>query len=109
MALVAIFGAQQFCKASAQVDPTALMEQATRVLSTHCISCHGPEKQKAKVRLDALETIDAVDLQKLFSKIQQVVQLGEMPPEGESSRQNLRRKFSSNGWIANSQVRQRKR
>ena len=83
MALVAIFGAQQFCKASAQVDPTALMEQATRVLGTHCISCHGPEKQKAKVRLDALETVDAVDLQKLFSKIQQVVQLGEMPPEEE--------------------------
>ena len=83
MALVAIFGAQQFCKASSQLGPTALLEQATRVLDTYCISCHGPEKQKAKVRLDALETIDAVDLQKLFSKIQQVVQLGEMPPEEE--------------------------
>ena len=83
MALVAIFGAQQFCNASSQLGPTALLEQATRVLETYCISCHGPEKQKAKVRLDALETIDAVDRQKLFSDVQQVIQLGEMPPEEE--------------------------
>ena len=81
MALVAIFAAQQFCNASSQLGPTALLEQATRVLETYCISCHGPEKQKSKIRLDALETIDAVDRQKLFSDLQQVIQLGEMPPE----------------------------
>ena len=48
MALVAIFGAQQFCKASSQLSPTALLEQATRVLDTYCISCHGSEKKRLK-------------------------------------------------------------
>ena len=47
----------------------------------HCIKCHGPEKQKGDLRLDSLETIDAVDRQELFRKVQEVIRLAEMPPE----------------------------
>ena len=65
------------------LDPTVLEEQALGVLNTYCISCHGADKQKGKVRLDALETIDAVDRQDLFANVQEVLQLGEMPPEEE--------------------------
>lgn len=64
-----------------ELNPTALEDRATRILSRYCLSCHGPNKQEGEIRLSALETIDAVDRQALFGKVQDVVQLGEMPPE----------------------------
>ena len=66
---------------NAELDPIALEEQATRVVSTYCVSCHGPDKQEGEIRLGTLETIDAVDRQALFGKMQDAVHLGEMPPE----------------------------
>ena len=71
----------QTALAKAEIDPVALKEKATGVMNTYCVSCHGPDKQKGDVRLDALETIDPVDLQDLFGNVQEVVKLGEMPPE----------------------------
>ena len=62
-------------------NPTQLHDQALKVMETHCVSCHGPDKQKGDIRLDALETIDPVDLQELFALAKEVVQLEEMPPE----------------------------
>ena len=64
-----------------KVDPVQLKVEATRVLETYCVSCHGPEKQKGKVRFDVLESIDAVDRQALFVQVQDVVHLKEMPPD----------------------------
>ena len=55
--------------------------QATRVLSSYCVSCHGSDKQEGEVQLHALESIDAVDQQGLFRQVQEVVHLSEMPPE----------------------------
>jgi mono/diheme cytochrome c family protein len=66
---------------SPEIDPVVLHEQATRALDTYCVTCHGPEKQKGDLRFDALETMDAVDLQDLYGNILEVVRLGEMPPE----------------------------
>ena len=66
---------------SSEIDPVALHEQATRALDTYCVTCHGPKKQKGDLRFDALDTMDAVDLQDLYSNMQEVIQLGEMPPE----------------------------
>ena len=66
---------------SPKIDPVALQEHATRALDTYCVNCHGPEKQKGDLRFDALETIDPVDLQDLYANMQEVIQLGEMPPE----------------------------
>ena len=45
------------------VDPTVLRANAAAVLNSYCVSCHGPKKQKGKVRLDALETIARQHLQ----------------------------------------------
>lgn len=78
---------------NAELDPTALEDQATRVLSTYCVSCHGPDKQEAEVRLGALETIDAVDRQALLGKVQAVVRLGEMPPEKAKQPSDAQRKI----------------
>ena len=50
------------------------------VMEHRCVSCHGPEKQKGDVRLDALETVDPVDLQKLYGTAKEVLHLAEMPP-----------------------------
>ena len=50
----------------------ALKDKATKVTEAYCISRHGEKKQKGKVQLDALETIDSVDLQELFRTINRV-------------------------------------
>ena len=79
-----LFGQITFAKdsiSSPKIDPVALQEQATRALDTYCVNCHGPKKQKGDLRFDALETIDPVDLQDLYANMQEVIQLGEMPPE----------------------------
>lgn len=89
MALLAAYPVQLFGQpaptndriSNSKIDPTDLYEQATRALNNYCVSCHGPEKQKGDLRLDSLEAIDAVDRQELFRKVQEVIQLGEMPPE----------------------------
>jgi mono/diheme cytochrome c family protein len=51
------------------IDPVILEESAMQVMESHCFSCHGPKKQKGKLRLDTLETNDPVDLQELFAKM----------------------------------------
>jgi len=89
MALLAVYPVQLFGQtaptndriSNSKIDPTDLHEQATRALNNYCVSCHGPEKQKGDLRLDSLETIDAVDRQELFRKVQEVIRLAEMPPE----------------------------
>lgn len=65
------------------VDPVVLKEQAMQVIEKHCTSCHGPDKQKGKIRFDALETIDPVDLQELFGDAREAVHFEDMPPEDE--------------------------
>lgn len=65
----------------AKVDPAVLRDRAMRLMETYCVSCHGPEKPKGDVRLDALETIDPVDQQKLFGSAKDSLQKREMPPE----------------------------
>ena len=77
---------------AAEVDPTKLEDQATRVLGRYCVSCHGPDKQEGEVRLGALETIDAVDRQALFGKVQKVVKRGDMPPEKAKQPSDAERK-----------------
>ncbi|MBO53125.1 MAG: hypothetical protein CMJ69_20380 [Planctomycetaceae bacterium] len=76
----------------AESAPIRLGEQAAQVLSRYCVSCHGPDKQKGKLQLTALETIDAVARQTLFAKVQDVVQLGDMPPENAKQPSDAERK-----------------
>ena len=77
----------------AGLDSTALEDRATRVFSTYCVSCHGPDKQEGTIRLSALETIDAVDRHTLFGKVQDVVHLSEMPPEDAKQPSDAERRF----------------
>ena len=55
------------------------------VLAERCFGCHGPEKQKGKVRLDTLSTDLAKDsaAAETWHDALNALQLGEMPPDDE--------------------------
>ena len=91
--LVAQTGPVNGAASNTELNATALAERATRVLNKYCVSCHGPDKQKGKVQLSALETIDAVNRQKLFGKAQELIQLAEMPPEKARQPDDAERKI----------------
>ena len=63
------------------LNPSQLHDRALKVMETHCISCHGPDKQKGDIRLDKLETIDPIDLQDLYVLAKEAVHFEDMPPE----------------------------
>ena len=61
----------------AAADPAAIQ----RFVTTYCIECHGPEKQKADRRFDALQLPAAKEDTLLALKdILDQLHLGEMPP-----------------------------
>ena len=73
------------------VPALVLKDSAHQVLESHCISCHGPEKQKGDLRLDDFDSSDPVDLQELFARMSEVVQFREMPPEGSDQPSEVER------------------
>lgn len=43
--------------AAPATDPTVFADVVMPVLREHCVECHGPDKQKGRLRLDSLEAI----------------------------------------------------
>ncbi len=76
-----------------ELNPTELHGRALKVMESHCVSCHGPDKQKGDVRLDALEAIDPVDLQDLYTLAKEAVHLEEMPPKKAEQPSKAERKI----------------
>jgi len=64
-----------------ELDPVVLKDKAMQVMETYCFTCHGADKQKGDIRFDALESIDPVDLQTLFSDASETLLFEEMPPD----------------------------
>lgn len=91
--LVAQTASLQGRSSTTELEPTELEEKATRVLSSYCVSCHGDKKQEGQVQLGSLNTIDAVDRQTLFGKVQNVIHLAEMPPEEARQMNDAERKI----------------
>ncbi len=53
-------------------------------LETHCFDCHGEDKAKGGLRLDTLATdFDAVDKARVWTKVLDRMESGEMPPKKE--------------------------
>src|SRR5262245_1206344 len=51
----------------------------------HCVSCHGPDVQRGKLRLDKLPTtFDDGDTAAAWVKVFDRVSRGEMPPKGKT-------------------------
>ena len=42
---------------TARAETTFYQARVAPILDRHCVSCHGPEKQKAKLRLDSFEAV----------------------------------------------------
>lgn len=49
-------------------------------LKQHCLSCHGPEKQKGQIRLDQLSAFGRQDTH-LWTQVHERISKGDMPPE----------------------------
>ena len=65
-------------------DATGFAKIAQPFLQEHCVKCHGPEKQKAKLRLDTLEnqfTHPAVAAK--WAEVVTSINTHQMPPEEE--------------------------
>jgi len=71
--------------AHASETPTAQMPDRHRALfEEHCVSCHGPEKQKGKFRVDDLPlTITTLETAEKWQKVLNQMNSGDMPPEDE--------------------------
>ena len=66
----------------------AAFEDAVRpLIENHCITCHGPEVQKAKLRLDNLEP-DLQDerIMATWANVYDKLVTGEMPPKKANGR-----------------------
>lgn len=64
-------------------DP-AMPEKHRALFKEHCVSCHGPEKQKGKFRVDDLPlAITNVELAEKWQKVLNAMNSGDMPPEDE--------------------------
>jgi mono/diheme cytochrome c family protein len=59
-------------------------EQFRPLLASHCVTCHGGEKPKGKLRLDAL-TMDLADAatRERWTAVIERLKAGEMPPKGK--------------------------
>lgn len=67
-----------------QGGAAGLKEIAAPFVETHCISCHGPEKQKGKLRLDTLSADFRNPLAaEKWKEVLNAVNGHEMPPEDE--------------------------
>lgn len=57
-------------------------EKHRAYFEAYCVSCHGEEKQKGKVRLDNLSMkIDSIETADRWQKVLGAINSGEMPPE----------------------------
>ncbi|WP_397383150.1 DUF1592 domain-containing protein [Prosthecobacter sp.] len=77
--------------ATAEEATRAVMQEKHRALfKEHCISCHGAEKQKGKVRVDDLPfTITNIETAERWQKVLNQMNSGEMPPEDEKQVPNV--------------------
>ncbi len=82
-ACTALFAPLPLRAASAVPLPsTELPAHHKAFLENHCFECHGPDKQKGKVRLDTLSfNINSIENAELWRKVLAQINSGDMPPE----------------------------
>ena len=75
-----------FCAAnlSAAPEPATIPDSTQHFFKENCVRCHGPKKQKAKIRIDRISTKIADEaIAQQWQDILDVLNLSEMPPEDE--------------------------
>jgi hypothetical protein len=69
-------------------DP-AMSDKHRALFKEHCVSCHGPDKQKGKFRIDDLPlVITNVETAEKWQKVLNAMNSGDMPPEDEKQPPN---------------------
>ena len=66
----------------AGVDVKTFKDQVAPLMEKHCVGCHGPDKQKARLRFDGVRGFQISD-RHLWTMIHEQLSHGEMPPEDE--------------------------
>ena len=66
----------------AGVDIRTFREQVAPLMEKHCVGCHGPDKQKARLRLDGVRGFRLSD-RHLWTMVHEQLSHGDMPPEDE--------------------------
>ena len=69
------------CQAQFPNNATDQKIQANQLLGAYCVTCHGNDTREGDIQLNDLDSLDAVERQKLFQKAHEVIQLKQMPPE----------------------------
>ena len=64
------------------VDTKTFKSLVKPALQKYCVGCHGPEKQRARLRYDGMAGFRVTD-RHLWTKIHEQLSTGEMPPENK--------------------------
>ncbi len=83
--IVGLFVCSSFVRAAEPVMP----EKHRALFKEHCVSCHGPEKQKGKFRVDDLPfAVTTLESAEKWQKVLNAMNAGEMPPDDEKQPAN---------------------
>jgi hypothetical protein len=82
-------------------DTTGFAEKIQPFLKQHCFKCHGPDKQKSRIRFDKLTTYRPQD-GALWTKVHDAIVEGEMPPE-DQPQPTVALKTQTLSWILTNQ------
>lgn len=91
--------AMSSCATIARADTLAVPSEAGAVMNRYCVACHGEKKQKGKMRLDTLASLNGDARIDLLNKMQEAIRFKEMPPEDQKQPTDGERKLLDD-WIA---------
>jgi len=82
--LAALLLVPAWIQAATKAPQAAMNERHKSLLQDHCVSCHGPDKQKGKFRVDNLSfSLSNLETAEKWQKVLNQMNSGEMPPEEE--------------------------
>lgn len=102
LVLIAIVPGLSLSFVSADEKPAVdFKTQVLPILKSHCVHCHGPDVQEARVRLDNLSTdlINDRAAAEYWHEVLNVLNAGEMPPDGEKPL-TAKERETLTGWVS---------
>jgi cytochrome c553 len=87
--LAALLSAHSFSHAAEAQRPAVMDQRHKALFQETCVSCHGPDKQKGKFRVDTLSfEIKDIETAERWQKVLNQMNSGDMPPEDEKQPAN---------------------
>ena len=83
---------------AAPTDSSRLSEQASAVLKSRCVSCHGEEAAESDVRLDDITKLDLGERLELLNRVQDQLFFRTMPPADEAQPSEKKREQLA-AWV----------